>query len=132
VLSVRPARAVARGAAELAVALCWPSAPQRGGRGTAATPAKVAVDPLHRLRGSTLGIFRPDKYRQPVAAAGRGLGMKVLVWGREKSLAEARAAGYEPPPAKAELSSGADCVAASRAAAAGTARQSSPAEDLRG
>jgi len=57
----------------------------------------------HRLRGSTLGIFGLGHIGSLVAEAGRGLGMKVLVWGRDRSLAAARAAGYEAAGSKAEL-----------------------------
>jgi len=57
----------------------------------------------YRLRGSTLGIFGLGHIGAMVAEAGRGLGMKVLVWGRERSLAEARAAGYEAAGSKEEL-----------------------------
>jgi D-3-phosphoglycerate dehydrogenase len=64
----------------------------------------------YRLRGSTLGIFGLGKIGQLVAAAGRGLGMKVLVWGRENSLNEARAAGYETAAGKAELFERADVL----------------------
>ncbi|MBV8889413.1 MAG: D-2-hydroxyacid dehydrogenase family protein [Alphaproteobacteria bacterium] len=64
----------------------------------------------HRLRGSTLGIFGLGKIGQLVAEAGRGLGMRILVWGRETSLSEARARGYEPAGSKAELFERADVV----------------------
>jgi D-3-phosphoglycerate dehydrogenase len=64
----------------------------------------------YRLRGSTLGIFGLGKIGQLVAAAGHGLGMKVLVWGRENSLKEARAAGYEVAASKAELFERADVL----------------------
>jgi len=64
----------------------------------------------YRLRGSTLGIFGLGKIGQLVAAAGFGLGMKVLVWGRERSLAEARTAGYETAASKAELFERADVL----------------------
>jgi D-3-phosphoglycerate dehydrogenase len=57
----------------------------------------------HRLRGSTLGIFGLGHIGAMVAEAGRGLGMKVLVWGREHSLVAARAAGYEAAGSKQEL-----------------------------
>jgi D-3-phosphoglycerate dehydrogenase len=46
----------------------------------------------HRLRGSTLGIFGLGAIGQLVAEGGRGLGMEVLVWGRDSSLAKAAAA----------------------------------------
>jgi len=48
----------------------------------------------HRLRGSTLGIFGLGAIGALVAEAGYGLGMEVLVWGREGSLERAAAAGY--------------------------------------
>ena len=64
----------------------------------------------HRLRGSTLGIFGLGKIGALVAEAGRRLGMKVLVWGRERSLAEARATGYEAAASKAELFERADVL----------------------
>jgi len=64
----------------------------------------------YRLRGSTLGIFGLGKIGQLVAEAGRGLGMQVLVWGREKSLKEARAAGYETAASKEELFERADVL----------------------
>ena len=64
----------------------------------------------HRLRGSTLGIFGLGKIGKLVAEAGRGLGMQVLVWGRENSLAEARAAGYATAASKDELFERADVL----------------------
>src|SRR5256712_743622 len=48
----------------------------------------------HRLRGSTLGIFGLGTIGSLVAAAGGGLGMRILVWGREGSLSKAAKAGY--------------------------------------
>jgi len=57
----------------------------------------------HRLRGSTLGVFGLGHIGKMVAEAGRWLGMKVLVWGRDRSLAEARASGYEAAASQAEL-----------------------------
>ena len=64
----------------------------------------------YRLRGSTLGIFGLGHIGSLVAEAGRGLGMQVLVWGREASLREARAAGYEAAASKAELFERADVL----------------------
>ena len=57
----------------------------------------------HRLRGSTLGIFGLGSIGALVAEAGRGLGMKVLVLGRQGSLDRAKALGYEAAAEKAEL-----------------------------
>ena len=65
----------------------------------------------YRLRGGTLGIFGLGHIGGLVAEKpGRGLGMKVLVWGREKSLAAARAAGYETAGSKEELFERADVL----------------------
>jgi D-3-phosphoglycerate dehydrogenase / 2-oxoglutarate reductase len=64
----------------------------------------------YRLRGSSLGIFGLGKIGSLVAEAGRGLGMQVLVWGREHSLAEARAAGYDTAGSKEELFERADVL----------------------
>src|SRR6201994_2108427 len=57
----------------------------------------------HRLRGSTLGIFGLGAIGSLVAEGGKGLGMKVLVWGQKNSLEKAAAAGYEAAKSKAEL-----------------------------
>ena len=57
----------------------------------------------HRIRGSTLGIFGLGHIGSLVAEGGRGLGMKVLVWGQKNSLEKAVAAGYEAAKSKAEL-----------------------------
>jgi D-3-phosphoglycerate dehydrogenase len=57
----------------------------------------------HRLRGSTLGIFGLGHIGALVAEGGKGLGMKVLVWGQKNSLEKAAAAGYEAARSKADL-----------------------------
>jgi D-3-phosphoglycerate dehydrogenase len=57
----------------------------------------------HRLSGSTLGIFGLGFIGQLVSQSMHGMGMKVLVWGQEKSLERARAAGYETASRKSEL-----------------------------
>jgi D-3-phosphoglycerate dehydrogenase len=64
----------------------------------------------YRLRGSTLGIFGLGAIGSLVAEAGRGLGMQVLVWGREASRASARAAGYDTAASQAELFERADVL----------------------
>lgn len=46
------------------------------------------------LRGKTLGIFGYGRIGAVVAGYGKAFGMKVLAWGREASLARARADGY--------------------------------------
>jgi D-3-phosphoglycerate dehydrogenase len=57
----------------------------------------------HRIRGSTLGIFGLGAIGALVAEGGKGLGMKVLVWGQKTSLEKAAAAGYETAKSKADL-----------------------------
>jgi D-3-phosphoglycerate dehydrogenase len=47
------------------------------------------------LYGQTLGIFGYGRIGSVVANYGHAFGMKVLVWGRERSLAQARANGLE-------------------------------------
>ena len=48
-----------------------------------------------RLHGRTLGIYAFGRIGSGVARVGRAFGMKVLCWGRESSLARARAEGFE-------------------------------------
>jgi D-3-phosphoglycerate dehydrogenase / 2-oxoglutarate reductase len=47
-----------------------------------------------RLHGKTLGIYGYGKTGAVMAGYGRAFGMNVLVWGRETTLAKARAAGF--------------------------------------
>lgn len=46
------------------------------------------------LRGRKLGIFAYGRIGALVAGYGKAFGMQVVAWGREGSLAQARAAGY--------------------------------------
>jgi D-3-phosphoglycerate dehydrogenase len=55
----------------------------------------------HTLRGKTLGIYGYGRIGAVVAGYGRAFGMKVLVWARDKALAQARADGYEAAESKA-------------------------------
>lgn len=48
-----------------------------------------------RLHGRTLGIYAFGHIGSGVARVGRAFGMKVVCWGRESSLAKARAEGFE-------------------------------------
>jgi D-3-phosphoglycerate dehydrogenase / 2-oxoglutarate reductase len=57
----------------------------------------------HRLRGGTLGVFGLGTIGSLVAAAGAGIGMKVLVFGRSTSLEKAKALGYAAAESKAQL-----------------------------
>jgi D-3-phosphoglycerate dehydrogenase len=54
----------------------------------------------HTLRGKTLGIYGYGRIGAVVAGYGKAFGMKVLVWAREKALAQARADGYETASGK--------------------------------
>ena len=62
------------------------------------------------LRGKTLGIWGYGKIGAVVAGYGRAFGMKVLGWGREASLAAARAAGDTPAASKEALLEQSDVV----------------------
>ena len=55
------------------------------------------------LRGRTLGVFGYGRIGGVVAGYGRAFGMKVLVWGRERTLTQARADGYDVAPSKQAL-----------------------------
>jgi D-3-phosphoglycerate dehydrogenase len=69
-------------------------------------PATLA----HRLRGSTLGVYGLGTIGTLVAAAGTGLGMKVLVWGRQNSLEKAKQLGYTAASSKAQLFEASDVL----------------------
>ncbi len=64
----------------------------------------------HRLRGSTLGIFGLGAIGSLVAQAGRGLGMNVLAWGREGTMAKARQADYACAASKADFFANSDVL----------------------
>jgi D-3-phosphoglycerate dehydrogenase len=64
----------------------------------------------HRLRGSTLCIFGLGKIGGLVAEAAIGLGMNILVWGREGSKMRAAAAGYEFAAEREEFFARADVL----------------------
>jgi D-3-phosphoglycerate dehydrogenase len=64
----------------------------------------------HRLSGSTLGIFGLGAIGSLVAAAGAGMGMKILAWGQDASAAKAVAAGYGFAASKADLFERADVL----------------------
>ncbi|MBI4190970.1 MAG: D-2-hydroxyacid dehydrogenase family protein [Betaproteobacteria bacterium] len=52
------------------------------------------------LRGRTLGVYSYGRIGSVIAGYGKAFGMKVLVWGRESSLARARADGYSAARSK--------------------------------
>jgi D-3-phosphoglycerate dehydrogenase len=55
------------------------------------------------LRGKTLGIYGYGKLGGVVAGYGKAFGMRVLVWGRETTIAKAHSAGYVTAASKEEL-----------------------------
>ena len=55
------------------------------------------------LHGRTLGLYGLGKIGSLIAATGASFGMRVLVWGRETTLARAKAAGYAVATSKNEL-----------------------------
>lgn len=57
----------------------------------------------HTLRGKTLGIYGYGRIGAVVAGYGKAFGMNVLVWAREKALAQARADGYATAASKTEF-----------------------------
>jgi D-3-phosphoglycerate dehydrogenase len=62
------------------------------------------------LHGKTLGIYGYGRLGKLVSTYGRTFGMNVLVWGRESTLAKARADGYTVAQSKQELFSKSDVV----------------------
>jgi len=64
----------------------------------------------HTLRGKTLGIYGYGRTGRTVAGYGKAFGMEVLVWAREKSLADARADGYRCAASKNEFFAACDVL----------------------
>jgi D-3-phosphoglycerate dehydrogenase / 2-oxoglutarate reductase len=64
----------------------------------------------HRLRGNTLGIYGLGTIGALVAEAGRGLGMNLLIFGREASLGRAHREGYGTAKSKEELFESSDVL----------------------
>ena len=57
----------------------------------------------HRLADTTLGVYGLGAIGTPVANIGRAFGMRILVWGREKSLQRARELGFDCASSHADL-----------------------------
>jgi D-3-phosphoglycerate dehydrogenase / 2-oxoglutarate reductase len=66
---------------------------QQSGLKTASMPANFGIGMV--LKGKTLGLLGYGKIAQIVAGYGRAFGMRVIVWGRETTLARAQADGVE-------------------------------------
>jgi D-3-phosphoglycerate dehydrogenase len=62
------------------------------------------------LRGRTLGVFGYGRIGGVVAGYARAFGMNVLVWGRERTIAAARADGHEVAASKQALFEQSDVV----------------------
>ena len=62
------------------------------------------------LHGRTLAVAGFGRIGKVVAGYGRAFGMRVLVWSRERGLAEARAQGYELAASKEQLFADADVL----------------------
>jgi D-3-phosphoglycerate dehydrogenase len=62
------------------------------------------------LRGQTLGIWGYGRVGRILAGYGKAFGMRVLVWGREQSLAGAREDGLATAAGREELFAAADIV----------------------
>jgi len=62
------------------------------------------------LRGKTLGIYGFGRIGRAVAGYGRAFGMRVLVWAREATRAEAVAEGFEVAPDKATFFADSDVI----------------------
>lgn len=63
-----------------------------------------------RLHGHTLGIYSFGNIGSGVARVGRAFGMKVACWGRESSLARAKAEGFETAPSREAFFESADVL----------------------
>ncbi len=63
-----------------------------------------------QLSGQRLGVWSYGRIGRQIAAYGRAFGMQVWVWGREASLADARANGYEVAPSREAFFAGSDVL----------------------
>jgi D-3-phosphoglycerate dehydrogenase len=81
---------------------------QQSGLKAASMPPNFGIGMV--LRGKTLGIWGYGKIGQIVAGYARAFGMQVLVWGREASLAKARADGHMAAESKQAFFEGCDVL----------------------
>jgi D-3-phosphoglycerate dehydrogenase len=63
-----------------------------------------------QLSGQRLGVWSYGRIGRQIAAYGRAFGMQVWVWGREASLADARADGFEVAPSREAFFMGSDVL----------------------
>jgi D-3-phosphoglycerate dehydrogenase / 2-oxoglutarate reductase len=74
---------------------------QQAGLKAASMPPNFGLGTV--LRDKTLGIWGYGKVGQLVAGYGRAFGMHVMVWGRDSTLANAQADGYDIAQSQAHL-----------------------------
>ena len=74
---------------------------QQAGLKSSSMPVNFGLGTV--LKGKTLGIWSYGKIGKIIAGYGRAFGMRVLVWGREASCAQALADGYELAANKADF-----------------------------
>lgn len=55
------------------------------------------------LRGKTLGVYGYGRIGKVIAVYGRAFGMNIEIWGRDSTLAKARADGYDTAASKEKL-----------------------------
>ncbi len=63
-----------------------------------------------QLQGQRLGVWSYGRIGRQVAGYGRAFGMKVWVWGRDASTADARADGFEVAPSREAFFTDSDIV----------------------
>ena len=56
-----------------------------------------------QLQGQRLGVWGYGRIGQQVAAYGRAFGMRVWIWGRAASMAQAQADGFEQAPSREDF-----------------------------
>ena len=81
---------------------------QQSGLKSASMPPNFGLGSV--VRGRTLGIWGYGRIGQLVAGFGKAFGMRVVIWGREASRAQAVADGYEVAPSREEFFAGCDVV----------------------
>jgi D-3-phosphoglycerate dehydrogenase len=63
-----------------------------------------------QLSGQRLGVWSYGRIGRQIAAYGRAFGMQVWVWGREASMADARADGFDVAPSREAFFAGSDVL----------------------
>jgi D-3-phosphoglycerate dehydrogenase len=97
-------------AAELTWALVLAAMRQLPQQMVALKAGKWQIGVGDSVRGKTLGIYGYGRIGSVVAGYGKALGMKILVWAREDSLARARSDGYAAASSKEAFFSECDII----------------------